>query len=98
MEIVGERDVWADEDAVFESNAFPEHTPILDGHVVADDGPRLYKTMIAYVAARANRGTGHDVRECPDAGAGADLLSFDERSWVHVYVSHGVDRRQESSR
>ena len=71
--VVGEGNVGADEDVVFDAQAVPELYAGFHRDAVADDDFVLDEDVGADVAVSTDAGVGEDDDELPDAGGRADV-------------------------
>lgn len=74
--IVGEVNVEADEDVVFDAKAVPELNAGLHRHTVSDDDVILDEYVRADIAVGTNAGVGEDDYELPDTGVKPDMVGL----------------------
>ncbi len=76
-------------DVVFERHAFVDRHIVLNLHVIADRDAAGHKHVLSQPTLYSEPRTGHDVREMPNLGLGADLSPLiDDRGFVGEEVSH----------
>lgn len=70
--VVGESDIWPNEDVILQPNSIPDLYTILHGDAVPDNDIIFFEDAVADVAVHADDGSGENMSECPDASAAAN--------------------------
>src|SRR3569832_540746 len=85
MHVVREHHCRPYEHAALQLHAIPNGGEVLDGDGIADHCAGFHITMIADDAGSSDHDASKHVRECPDLGAGTDVLTFHKRSGVNPH-------------
>src|SRR5688572_16029507 len=77
-----------DKHPILDSDAFPHHVAVLQGHVVAQAASSLDETVVSNVTSSPDAGTLEDMGVRPNACPFSNFFRLDQSSWVNVDTGH----------